>query len=105
MRLCAAETGTDGLAWLEANVANVAIIDLGLPDMDGIEVLKRVKAAYPATGIIVLTGNASLDSAIDATNWGAFSYILKPYEIDLLTPQYPPGHRETADRRSAEGQR
>ena len=52
--------------------------------MDGTEVLKRVKAAYPATGIIVLTGNASLDSAIDATNWGAFSYILKPYDIVLL---------------------
>ena len=80
----AAENGTEGLAWLEDNVANVAIIDLGLPDMDGIEVLKRVKAAYPATGIIVLTGNASLDSAIEATNRGAFSYLLKPYEIDLL---------------------
>ncbi len=79
-----AENGTDGLAWLDGNIANVAIIDLGLPDMDGIEVLKKVKAAYPATGIIVLTGNASLDSAIDATNWGAFSYILKPYETDLL---------------------
>ncbi|HTP65186.1 MAG TPA: PAS domain-containing protein, partial [Geobacteraceae bacterium] len=59
-------------------------IDLGLPDMGGIDVLKKVKAAWPSTGIIVLTGNASLDSAIEATNWGAFSYILKPYEIDLL---------------------
>lgn len=80
----AAGNGTDGLSWLENNVASLAIIDLGLPDIDGIEVLKKVRASYPATGLIVLTGNASLDSAIDATNWGAFSYILKPYEIDLL---------------------
>ena len=80
----AAGNGADGLAWLEDNAASLAIIDLGLPDMDGIEVLKRVKAAYPATGLIVLTGNASLDSAIEATNWGAVSYILNPYEIDLL---------------------
>jgi PAS domain S-box-containing protein len=80
----AVENGTDGLAWLEENAASLAIIDLGLPDINGIEVLKKVKEAHPATGIIVLTGNASLDSAIDATNWGAFSYILKPYEIDLL---------------------
>ncbi len=77
-------TGSDGLAWLKDNTASVAIIDLVLPDMDGIEVLKKVKAAWPATGLIVLTGHASLDSAIEATNWGAFSYILKPYEIDLL---------------------
>jgi PAS domain S-box-containing protein len=79
-----AGNGADGLAWLEENAASLAIIDLGLPDMDGIDVLKKVKASYPATGIIVLTGNASLDSAIDATNWGAFSYIVKPYDIELL---------------------
>ncbi len=80
----AVENGADGIAWLGENTASVAIIDLVLPDIGGIEVLKKIKAAWPATGLIVLTGNASLDSAIEATNLGAFSYILKPYEIELL---------------------
>jgi PAS domain S-box-containing protein len=80
----AVENGADGLAWLENNSASLVLIDLGLPDISGIEVLKKVKAAYPATEIIVLTGKATLDSAIEATNWGAFSYLVKPYEIEQL---------------------
>ena len=80
----AAGNGAEGLAWLEHNPVSLALIDLGLPDISGIEVLKKVKAAYPTTEIIVLTGNASLDSAIEATNWGAFSYLVKPYEIEQL---------------------
>jgi PAS domain S-box-containing protein len=76
--------GADGLAWLEENHACLALIDLGLPDISGIEVLKKIKAAYPTTEIIVLTGKATLDTAMEATNWGAFSYLVKPYEIELL---------------------
>ncbi len=78
------ENGADGLAWLADNSASLVLIDLGLPDISGIEVLKKVKAAYPATEIIVLTGKATLDSAIEAANWGAFSYLVKPYEIEQL---------------------
>jgi PAS domain S-box-containing protein len=80
----AAGNGADALAWLEENPVSLALIDLGLPDISGIEVLKKVKESYPATEIIVLTGKATLDSAIEATNWGAFSYLVKPYEIDQL---------------------
>jgi diguanylate cyclase (GGDEF)-like protein len=79
-----AGNGADGLAWMEDNPASVALIDLGLPDIPGIELLKRVKAAYPTTEIIVLTGKATLDSAIEATNEGAFSYLVKPYEMEQL---------------------
>jgi two-component sensor histidine kinase/CheY-like chemotaxis protein len=63
---------------------NLVIIDLGLPDMPGLMVLDQVKEINPSTEVIILTGNASLDSAIDATNKGAFSYLLKPFEIDQL---------------------
>src|SRR5512142_2921929 len=71
--------GTNGLAWLKENRADLVLIDLGLPDMAGIEVLKKVRADYPVMEIIVLTGRASLDSAIEAANQGAFSYLVKPY--------------------------
>jgi diguanylate cyclase (GGDEF)-like protein len=52
--------------------------------MSGMDVLNGIKADCPSTQAIILTGNATLDSAIEATNKGAFSYMLKPYEIEQL---------------------
>ena len=80
----AAASGTEGLDFLAARPINVVLIDLGLPDMSGIEVLRRVKADFSLTEAIILTGNATLDSAIAATNQGAFSYLRKPYGIEKL---------------------
>jgi diguanylate cyclase (GGDEF)-like protein len=79
-----AEDGEKGLAVLREKRANLVLIDLGLPDIPGLEMLARIKADYPETGAIVLTGQASIDSAVEATNRGAFSYMVKPYEIDQL---------------------
>ncbi|MFH0976477.1 MAG: diguanylate cyclase [Spirochaetota bacterium] len=80
----AAGSGKEGLDLLKQTPANLVIIDLGLPDISGLEVLGMIKAGNPFTEAIILTGNASLDSAIEATNRGAFSYLLKPYDIDQL---------------------
>jgi diguanylate cyclase (GGDEF)-like protein len=80
----AAGGGKEGLALLEQSPVNLALIDLGLPDLPGLEVLGRVKTGHPAVEAIILTGNATLDSAIAAANQGAFSYLLKPYDIDQL---------------------
>lgn len=76
--------GAEGLALLRKHEVNVALIDLGLPDISGLEVLDRIKGDHPWVQAIILTGNATLDSAITATNRGAFSYLLKPYDIDQL---------------------
>jgi len=81
----AAHDGAEGLAQLRQHAVNLVLIDLGLPDIPGIEVLDMVKADYPAAEAIIITGNATLDSAIEATNRGAFSYLVKPYEIEQLT--------------------
>jgi DNA-binding NtrC family response regulator len=80
---CAAN-GMEGLALMQDNPANLAIIDIGLPDISGIEVLRRIKSRHPGTAVIILTGNATLNSAIEAANMGAFSYVLKPYDIEQL---------------------
>lgn len=79
-----AKNGTEAITILEENSFNLVLSDLGLPDISGLEVLQRVKTDYPFTEVIILTGNASLDSAIESTNKGAFSYLQKPYEIDQL---------------------
>jgi len=79
-----AKDGAEGLALFGQNPINLVLIDLMLPDMPGLRILERIKAERPATEAIILTGNASLDTAIEATNRGAFSYLVKPYEIDQL---------------------
>jgi len=76
--------GTEGFDFLKRTSVNLVIIDLGLPDMSGLEVLSKVKADNSFIEAIILTGNASLDSAIEATNKGAFSYLLKPYDMEQL---------------------
>ena len=84
MDVLAAGSGAEGLALLRERFINVALIDLGLPDISGLDVLERMKGASPATEAIVLTGQASVDSAIEAANRGAYSYMLKPYDVELL---------------------
>lgn len=82
-----AGSGAEGIALLGDYAVNLALIDLGLPDMPGLEVLNMLKAGYPSIEAIILTGNATLDAAIEATNREAFSFLLKPYDIDTLLLQ------------------
>ena len=79
--------GAEGLALLGKNPVNLVLTDLGLPDISGIGILGQVKARYPAIQVIILTGSATFDSAVEATNLGAFSYLLKPYDIEQLLLQ------------------
>ncbi len=80
----AAMNGAEGLAEVQRAFVNLALIDLMLPDISGIEVMERMKATSALTETIILTGNASLGTAIEATNKGAFSYLVKPYQMDDL---------------------
>ncbi len=80
----AAKDGTEGLALLKRNTIHLALVDLRLPDISGLEVLEKIKVDHPSIEAIILTGNATLDSAIEATNRGAFSYLQKPYDVDQL---------------------
>lgn len=79
-----AESGAAGIAEAQRNSADILLVDLKLPDMSGIEVMERIRSGSPLTEAIILTGHASLDTAVEATNKGAFSYLLKPYEIEKL---------------------
>ncbi len=80
----AAESGREGLELLRQSSAAVVVIDLGLPDMSGLDGLETVNIADHHAESIILTGNASLDSAIEAANRGVFSYLLKPYDTDQV---------------------
>lgn len=72
---------------LEASVRDnpdLIITDLVMPRLDGLELIKRVKSANPEINIVVITGHASLDSAIGAIRAGASDYMIKPFKIDEL---------------------
>ena len=79
-----AANGAEAIAAAQREMFSLALIDLMLPDITGLEVMARIKAISPLTEAIILTGHASMDTAIEATAQGAFSYILKPYQMDEL---------------------
>jgi len=79
-----AANGAEAIAAAKQDVFALALVDLMLPDMAGIEVMTRIKAISPMTEAIILTGHASMDTAIEATSQGAFSYLVKPYQMDEL---------------------
>jgi len=79
-----AENGTEGIELGTKNDYDLAIIDLKMPDVDGIEVLKTIKKARPNTICYIATAFASFDTAIEATKLGAQSYIPKPFTTEEL---------------------
>ena len=84
-----AETAEQGLKLAESTHFDVALTDLQLPDLDGIEVLKRLKAPAPDPDtpdieVIMITGYGSIRNAIEATKAGAFFFLEKPVDIDQL---------------------
>ena len=77
-------TGRQALEEAVRQEVPVAVIDLRLEDMSGLEVLRRLRECSPDMECILLTGHASQDSAIEAINLGAYSYIRKPYDAQQL---------------------
>ena len=79
-----ASSGEQALEFLAANDVDVVVLDVKMPGMDGIETLKRIKAAKPEQEVIMLTGHASMEAAIQGMQLGAFDYIMKPADINQL---------------------
>jgi len=63
---------------------DVVLIDLGLPDIPGVELLARVRSDYPSTEVIILTGNTTLETAIECMKEGACDFLIKPMDCDKL---------------------
>jgi DNA-binding NtrC family response regulator len=76
--------GEECLAELAARGADLVLLDLRMPGLDGRAVLDRIRAAGPAPPVVVLTADSSLRSAIDAVKAGAADYLAKPYDIEEL---------------------
>jgi two-component system cell cycle sensor histidine kinase/response regulator CckA len=79
-----ATAGRAGLGLLAAHPPDVAIVEIKLPDISGLDLLAAIKASSPKTEVIFVTGFASLPTAIQAINGAAFAYFTKPFEMDHL---------------------
>jgi len=68
----------------ESRTVEVVILDVKMPGMDGIETLREIKAGHPLVEVIMLTGHATVETAIEGMKLGAFDYLMKPCDIDVL---------------------
>ncbi len=83
-RVRAAADGSTGLSMIEAESFDLIILDLKMPGLSGMEVLKRIKGDDPEAVVIVITGYATIESAVEAMKSGAYDFIPKPFTPDSL---------------------
>jgi len=92
-----AMTGQSALDTLSHKGFDLLVADLRLPDMDGMEVIKRVKGERPETGVIVITGYASIPSAVEAMKTGVADYLPKPFTDDEFKAAVKEAMKEKKD--------
>ncbi len=84
MKVSGVFTAADALATLRKESFDVAVVDIRLPDMDGVNLLLKIKQAEPGIEVIMLTGFASVDTAIRSMKLGAYDYLTKPCKLAEL---------------------
>ncbi len=80
----AADSARQGLELLKTNSVEAVVLDIRMPEMDGIQALKRMNELGIESQVILLTGHASLDTARKAVKYGAFDYLIKPFDVAHL---------------------
>lgn len=80
-------SGAEALAMMEKEAFSLVVSDLMMPKMSGIQLLDMVKASWPDTEVIIVTGHGSIGSAVEAIKNGAYNYILKPFEPEIMLNQ------------------
>lgn len=77
-------SGPEALEALKQEHYDVIVLDVRMPGMDGIETLAEIKKLNPSIEVIILTGHASVDAAVDIMKLGGYDYLLKPCSVDEL---------------------
>jgi DNA-binding NtrC family response regulator len=84
LNISTAKSGEDALKIIGGKGIDVAVLDVRMPGMDGIQTLREIKKTDPLMEVIMLTGHASVEVAIEGMELGAFDYLMKPADIDEL---------------------
>jgi two-component system, NtrC family, sensor kinase len=88
-----AASGPDALAILQDRPVDVVVLDVRMPGMDGIETLRRIKESHPRVEVVMLTGHADLESALDGMRFGFFDYLTKPVQLPQLLEKIEDAYR------------
>lgn len=89
-----ATRGEEALALLAEEPRDVVVLDVKMPGMSGLEVLKYIKTKWPTTEVIMLTGHASVDAAMEGMDCGAFDYLMKPADLEDLLYKLEDAYRK-----------
>ena len=79
-----ASGGREGLEMIEKEKYDVVLLDLKMPDMDGMEVLSNIKSSWPDIHVIMISGYSTVDTAVQALRCGAVNFIQKPFSPDTI---------------------
>ena len=80
-----AKTGGEALKVIQMEVPDVVLLDIWMPELDGLEVLKRVREQFPHIMVIMMSGHGSVETAVKATKLGAYDYLEKPLDLEKVT--------------------
>lgn len=94
-------SGQDALEWFSQNDADLVLLDIKLGDMDGRDVLRKLMQRETPPAVIVLSGHAYTDIALDALKAGAYDYLLKPCPMDELLERMETVYDRLMERRNA----
>ncbi len=98
LNIISAFSGEEALEVLNKNRnTDVIILDVKMPGMDGIETLGRIRKQFPLMEVIMLTGHATVETAIEGMKLGAFDYLMKPCEIEQLMTKVKEAARKKRD--------
>ncbi|OHD67520.1 MAG: Fis family transcriptional regulator [Spirochaetes bacterium RBG_16_49_21] len=78
------KNGEEAREFLRTNDVDMAILDVWLPDVDGIDLLEQIKSLYPDTAVIMISGHGSIDIAVKSTKLGAYDFIQKPLSMERV---------------------
>ncbi|MCD4744407.1 MAG: response regulator [Desulfobacteraceae bacterium] len=96
-RKCTVFTATNGMDALEImddKKIDVVILDVKMPGMGGVEVLQKIKEKHYLSEVIMLTGHSTTESAVEGLKLGAFDYLMKPCDIDILIEKVREAHEK-----------
>ena len=97
-------TGEEALVHLEAEPCDIVLLDVKMPGLGGLEVIRRIKTDHPGVEVVLLTGHGSQNSVEEGMDLGAFDYLMKPVKIStLLQVLVAAGEKKTEGEEGEEG--
>ena len=88
------KSGEEAIKFVDQEQVDVVVLDVRMPGMDGIETLRQLKKRDPLIEVIMLTGHASVEVAVEGMELGAFDYLMKPMDIDELLYKLQDAHKK-----------